>query len=191
MSQKIGTAVVALWIGAVGGLAGQTPVAVPSGSTGGFNSRFIPPEILSRMMERPSELPASVTVVAPRDSAWKALSEVLKGFDIAVSYSDPAAGEIGTIKSKIMRRLGKEPLSSYLRCGEGLTGPNADSYVVYLSLAGFVKPAADGQTTIATLLTAQAIDLPNGRNDVMDCTTTGRLESKIGKAVQIRLALQQ
>ncbi len=190
MSQKIGTAVAALWIGAVGGLMGQTPVAIPSGS-GSFSSRFIPPEILSRMMERPSELPSSVMVAAPRDSAWKALSEVLKSLDIPTSYSDAAAGEIGTVKAKIMRRLGKEPLSSYLRCGEGLTGPNADSYVVYLSLAGFVKPAADGQTAIATLLTAQAIDLPNGRNDVMDCTTTGRLEAKIGKAVQIRLALQK
>ena len=63
------------------------------------------------------------------------MTEVFKAFDIPVSYSDQTAGELGTVKAKVMRRLGKEPLSNYLRCGEGLTGPNADSYVVYLSVA--------------------------------------------------------
>jgi len=93
------------------------------------------------------------------------------------------------VQTKTMRRLGKEALSVYLRCGEGLTGPNADSYVVYLSVAGFVKPAADNQLTVAVLVTAHAIDLPNGRNEVMYCHTTGRLEDRVGKAVQKRLGI--
>ena len=187
MGHRIGSALVGLVVGVSGALGAQNPTALPSGSTGAINSRFIPPDILTRMMERPSELPSSVLVTAARDDAWIALTEVFKAFDIPVSYSDETAGELGTVKAKVMRRLGKEPLSNYLRCGEGLTGPNADSYVVYLSVAGFVKPAANGQVTVATLVTAHAIDLPNGRNDVMYCTTAGRLEDKIAKAVQKRL----
>lgn len=187
MQHRIGTALVALLVGASEVSAAQNPTAIPSGSTGNISSRFIPPEILTRMMERPAELPSSVVVTATRDEAWTALTEVFKALEIPVSYSDQPAGELGTVKAKVMRRLGKEALSSYLRCGEGLTGPNADSYVVYLSVAGFVKPATDGQVAVATLVTAHAIDLPNGRNDVMWCTTSGRLEEKIGKAVQKRL----
>lgn len=187
MGHRIGSALVGLLVLVSGGLRAQNPTAVPSGSTGAINSRFIPPDILTRMMERPSELPLSVVVTSTRDAAWVALTEAFKAFDIPLSYDDQAAGELGTVKAKVMRRLGKEPLSNYLRCGEGLTGPNADSYVVYLSVAGFVKPAANGQITVATLVTAHAIDLPNGRNDVMYCTTSGRLEDKIAKAVQKRL----
>ena len=189
MTRTTGAVLVALLVGGRGGLLGQNPPSVPT-STGAFSSRFIPPEILSRMMERPNELPASVLVAAPRDSAWVALSAAFKKLDIPLSYTDSVAGQLGVVKAKFMRRLGKEPLSTYLRCGEGLTGPNADSYVVYLSVAGFVKPAPDGQIAVATLVTAHAIDLPNGRNDVMYCTTTGQLEAKIAKAVQIRLVLK-
>ena len=183
MNHRIGAVLVTLLVGVNGGLVAQNP----SGSTGAFSSRFIPPEIFTRMMERPSELPSSIMVAASRADVWLALEEAFKSLDIAVSYSDQAAGELGTVKAKVMRRLGKQPLSNYLRCGEGLTGPNADSYVVYLSVAGFVKPAANDQIAVATLVTAHAIDLPNGRNDVMYCTTTGRLEDKIGQAVQKRL----
>ena len=187
MNHRIGAALVTLLVGVPGGLVAQNPTTIPSGSTGAFSSRFIPPEIFTRMMERPSELPSSIMVAASRADVWLALEEAFKSLDIAVSYSDQAAGELGTVKAKVMRRLGKQPLSNYLRCGEGLTGPNADSYVVYLSVAGFVKPAANDQIAVATLVTAHAIDLPNGRNDVMYCTTTGRLEDKIGQAVQKRL----
>ncbi|MSR02290.1 MAG: hypothetical protein EXR94_06070 [Gemmatimonadetes bacterium] len=190
MNHRIGSALATLVVGVSGGVMAQNPTTVPSGSTGAISSRFIPPELMSRMMERPSELPSSVTVAAGRDAAWLALTEVFKSFDIPMSYSDQAAGEVGTIKAKMMRRLGKQPLSQYLRCGEGLTGPNADSYVVYFSIAGFVKAAANNEVTVATLVTAHAIDLPNGRNDVMFCTTSGRLEEKIAKAVQLRLAVK-
>ncbi len=190
MNLRAGSALAALLLGVSVAAPAQNPTAVASGSTGAISSRFIPPELLSRMMERPAELPSSVTVAGGRDAAWLALTEVFKSFDIPVSYSDQAAGEVGTIKAKMMRRLGKQPLSQYLRCGEGLVGPNADSYVVYFSIAGFVKPAPRDEVTVATLVTAHAIDLPNGRNDVMYCTTTGRLEEKIAKAVQLRLLVK-
>ncbi len=181
MNHRIGWAIAVLLAGVSRGAMSQNP---------GVSSKFIPPELMARMMERPAELPSSVTVAGGRDAAWQALTEVFKSFEIPVSYSDPAAGEVGAIKAKIMRRLGKQPLSQYLRCGEGLTGPNADSYVVYFSIAGFVKAAPNNEVTVATLVTAHAIDLPNGRNDVMDCTTSGRLEEKIAKAVQLRLAVK-
>lgn len=190
MSYRIGPVLVALLVGGGGRLTAQNPTSIPTGSTGAISSRFIPAEILSRMMERPSELPSSILIAAPRDSAWVALAEAFKALDVPVSYSDQTAGELGAVKAKTMRRLGREPLSNYLRCGEGLTGPNADSYVVYFSVAGFVKPAANGQTAVATLVTAHAIDLPNGRSEIMFCTTTGRLEEKVAKAVQKRLGAQ-
>jgi len=165
----------------------QQPSAPPSGQYGGLSSRFIPTDIWTRMLERPEDAPSSFTVTASRDSAWVALQDAFKQLDVPLDFSDKVAGEMGTVRAKLYRRLGKAPVSDFLRCGEGISGPNADSYVVYLSVVGFVRPAQDGGTTVVALITGQAVDLPNGRNDVVPCTTTGKLEDKVAKSVIKRL----
>jgi hypothetical protein len=95
---------------------------------------------------------------------------------------------MGTTQTKLYRRMGKVPLSNYFRCGEGTTGPNADSYAVYLSLLAVVQPEKDGQVGVHTLIAAQAVDLAGGRNDAIDCTSTGRLELRVADDVKARLA---
>lgn len=162
-----------------------------SGVFGGFAPRFVPLEVWTRMLTRPESAPGAFVVAAPADSVWVALGEVLKRFDVPVGYADRAAGETGVIKVKLYRRMGKEPLSNYLRCGEGLTGPNADTYVMYLSAVGMIKAGADGKTTVLTLISGDAIDVPNGRNDVVPCTSSGQFEAKVAKAVRKRLGVPE
>ncbi len=165
--------------------------AAVSGVAGGFNSRFIPMEIFSRMMERPEDnRDLTFKIAAPIDSVWVALTDVMKQFDIPVGYADRAAGEIGTVKAKMYKRLGKTALSDFLRCGEGSSGPNADMYVVYVSVATFVKAGTDGQTTVAAFMGGDAVDLPNGRNDVVPCTSSGQFESKFAAALKKRMLNQ-
>ena len=96
---------------------------------------------------------------------------------------------MGISQAKVYRYLGKQRLSSYLRCGEGVTGPNADAYVVYLSFLGFLRRDADRKVTLFSLLTAQAVDLAGGRSDAVDCTSTGRLEQRVADQVRARLVL--
>jgi hypothetical protein len=139
------------------------------------------------MLERPEDAPSSVTLAAPRDTVWAAVEAVFKQLAVPITFSDPKAGELGTVNSKQYRRLGKQVLSSFLRCGEGMTGPNAETYVVFISVIGFLRPAPDSATMLVTLVTGHAIDLPNGRNEMVHCTTTGRLEDRIAKAVAKRV----
>lgn len=163
-------------------LAGQNPSSIPS-TSGGWVSRFVSADVLLRMRERlehvePLETPA------PLDSVWSALRPALEGLGVKVAFADPASRQMGTAQVKIFRRLGKESLSSYLRCGDGIAGPNADTYAVYLSLVSFLAPGSTpGSTRLYTLIAAQAEDVANGRNDLIPCTSTGMLERRIGRAV--------
>jgi hypothetical protein len=79
----------------------------------------------------------------------------------------------------VVRRLGERPVSTYLACGSGLTGPNADSWHVYYNLGLVVGPAANRGSTLSMTFTAEAIDIPNGRNERVACTTTGQFELEI------------
>jgi len=162
----------------------QDPSRIPS-SSGGWASRFVSADVLLRMRERLTQI-EPIEVAAPIDSVWAALGPALKSVGVDVEASDPATRQMGTSGTKkVFRRLGKAPLSSYLRCGDGITGPNADTYAVYLSLVSFVQPGeAAGTTRLYTLVAAQAEDVAGGRNDLIACTSAGTLERKIGQAVE-------
>ena len=166
-----------------GGARGQSPGT----GAGGIVSRFIPRDILIRMQERPDDLDAAITIPGPLEGTWTALAATLEELGVPVAFADQQAGEIGTPQAKLFRRMGKERLSTYLRCGSGLTGPNADSYAVYLSLVVFVRPLAEGEVALQPFLAAQAVDVAGGRNDPIQCTTTGKLERRIGNGVKLKV----
>ncbi|MBL8987539.1 MAG: hypothetical protein JNJ80_14805, partial [Gemmatimonadetes bacterium] len=56
---------------------------------------------------------------------------------------------------------------------------------------GMIKAGSDGTTTVLTLISGDAVDVPNGRNEVVPCTTSGQFEEKVAKAVRKRLGVDQ
>lgn len=181
----------ALLLGAPALGTAQTNTPAVSGVAGAFNSRFIPTDLFTRMVERPEgSRDASFRIEAPVDSVWVAMTDVMKQLDVPVSYADRAAGEMGTVKAKSYKRLGKYALSDLLRCGEGASGPNADMYVVYVSVAAFVKAGPGKETSVAAFIGGDAVDLPNGRNDVVPCSTSGQFEGKFAALLKKRMLNQ-
>ena len=170
-------------------------VAIPAaaqgqaGVFGGRASRFIPSSLWERMLERPKDAPEPLTVTVSRDSAWTAVESVLKSFDLPITFSDPASGQMGSVKSKLYKRMGKQAISEFLRCGEGTAGANADMYVVYVTAVAIVTDGGNGNQTIGVLLTGQAVDLPNGRSDPVDCTSSGRFENRFTKELVKRFGV--
>ena len=141
------------------------------------------------MRERLEHSEESATVTAPVDTVWGALKASLDALGVPISFSDRSSWQMGSVRAKLYHYLGKQSVSTYLRCGEGMTGPNADTYAVYLSYVAFLQPASDGKVTLLSLVTAQAVDLANGRGDPVDCTSNGRLEQRIAQQVQARVLL--
>jgi len=88
--------------------------------------------------------------------------------------------------------VGGKQISSYLSCGEGMTGANADSYRVYMTIWSTVAPTeTPEQVTMKTVLLAGAVNVSEGSRQPMPCETTGRLEVRIQQLVLHRLALGQ
>ncbi len=85
--------------------------------------------------------------------------------------------------------LGGKQMSTYLSCGDGMTGPNADSYRVYMSIWSTVGTAEGDKATLRTAFLAGAVNLTEGSRQPMPCESTGRMEVRIHQMVLHRLAL--
>ena len=117
-------------------------------------------------------------VAGPPDSVYGVLKAIFADRKLAMMQEDQAGREISIKRLRLTRRLGKQPVSLYLTCGEGLEGPNADLWHVFLSLGARVTPATTG-ARLQLLLSAEAVDVPGGRSERVACATTGRLEFEV------------
>jgi hypothetical protein len=111
------------------------------------------------------------------DSAWARLPRAFTA--VGLEGATPIAGErslsVGPVK--VTRRLGGQRLSTYLNCGQSLSGPNADSHSVMLTVLSKVVPAGEA-TRLETLVQANATPLVSG-GAMVSCNTTGALENRI------------
>jgi hypothetical protein len=69
-----------------------------------------------------------------------------------------------------------------------MTGPNADSWYVFLTVRALVTPAKAPDSQVQLQLIADAVDVPGGRNDRVVCATKGSLEAEIMKRLQAQPA---
>ena len=129
---------------------------------------------------------AKVPVPASPSRVFEALAAVYRELDIPVATNDPATGRVGNVDFWKARKLGGQPISSYLNCGDSITGAAADNYRVYLSLLSAV--ARDGAgSVLETAFTATARNMEGTTADRVACGTTGRLEERIYKEVVAKL----
>jgi hypothetical protein len=128
------------------------------------------------------------TIAAPPATVLPAVKTVYGALSIPITLDDAATGRIGNANFWKARRLDGDPLSRFVSCGEGLTGPRADSYRVYLSLVTTARPGPDGDSVLSTELIASASDVAAGNPDRIPCGTTGVLESRIAERVKANLS---
>lgn len=128
--------------------------------------------------------------VAP-SRVFDALKPVFEELGIPVSLNEPSTGRFGNPDFSKTRKLGTEPISSYMNCGETIMGPAADHYKVYMSLVSMVRPDGHGETNLETAFTAQARNMEGTTSDRVACGTTGRLEDLIKQRLLARLGSDQ
>lgn len=110
-------------------------------------------------------------------------------FKIELRMRDSLAGVVGNLEVVKMRRLGRSPMSRYVSCGSGMTGPNADSYRIYLAIAAFVDSIGPGKSMLGVSLAAAAQDLQGSSKAPLMCGSTGALESHIRRIVAARFGV--
>jgi hypothetical protein len=123
------------------------------------------------------------TVPVSMDLAWARLPGAFAtvGLPAGVATESERVLTVGPIE--VSRRLGGARLSTYLSCGESLTGPNADSHSVNLTIASQLHDAGSGATRVETRVQATATPRASGGGPVA-CSSTGKLENRLAAEIQ-------
>jgi hypothetical protein len=123
---------------------------------------------------------------ATPDKVWATLPAALA--DLGLS-GGPQTGQTRTYLASvasIRRQLNKVPLSRYLECGTTPSGASgADTHLIRLQVTSIVEPDAQG-ARVRTQVLARATSI-EGSAGMIDCSTTGVLEARLGELLEARL----
>jgi hypothetical protein len=136
-----------------------------------------------------SDAPATstATLEAPPTRVWLALEATYKSLGIDLTTEDVPSHTMGNREFWKMHQLGSVRLSRLVDCGNGQTGPKADSYRVYFSVLSFVTGQPDGKTKVETQVVPGAQDVSGGSADRIPCGSTGELERLINEGARQNL----
>ncbi len=127
---------------------------------------------------------------APETKMWTALGAAYAALGFTVDVNDRPNHRMGVSTFYISGgRLNGQPVSYFANCGNGMTGPIADSRRVYFSLVTTVTAVDATHTTLLTDVSPTAVDVAGGSNDRISCGSTGALEAMLYDAVTHQLGL--
>ncbi len=132
----------------------------------------------------PSRGVVTEVVEATPEAAWEALPKAYADLGIPVREVSEASRTLGNSRFTLSRRLGETPLSRYLECGSGLTGPFADRYRIELLIRTSIVPVDGGGVRVETYVEASGRNPEGSSNTIVACATTQRLEREIAGRVR-------
>jgi hypothetical protein len=138
------------------------------------------------LMSEPARAEATV-VDAPPLAVWAAVKKVYMDLEIPVTVDNPNGHQLGNTNCNKTRMLGGERMQSLVNCGNGMTGPNAASFRINMSLLTDVNPDGKGGSKVQTTLIAKGQDVTGGSADQIPCGSSGRLELMLLNKVKAAL----
>jgi hypothetical protein len=123
--------------------------------------------------------------------AGKVYSAVLAAFNelkISADVRDSAAGWVETNVFHRRGDLGGKQISTYLECGDGITGPYADTYRVYMIVLTTIVAKGADRSALRSVLLGGAVNVAEGARQPMACESSGRWEIRLHKLVLAKAA---
>jgi len=125
-----------------------------------------------------------VLVPGSTNEVYHATSEAYKALKISIDMVDSLGGQIGSTGFNQTGSFAGNRMSAWVRCGEGMTGPNADTWRVSMAILSGVERVNKDTTRVRTVVVASARNMTGGASPPIMCATSGRLEEKINLQVQ-------
>jgi hypothetical protein len=138
------------------------------------------------LLSEPARAEATV-IAAPPAAVWVAVKKVYQDLDIPLTVDNLPGHQLGNANFYKSRQLGGERMQMLVNCGNGMTGPNAASFRITMSLLTDVNPDGKGGTRLQTTLIAKGQDVTGGSTDQIPCGPTGRLELMLLNRVKAEL----
>ncbi len=129
---------------------------------------------------------SAATFSAPAPQVYDALKAVYKDLGVKLESVNDAMYEAGNIEFWKARTFAGKRISTFLNCGNNMTGPNADSYRVYMSLIGRVSPVGDG-SSLVLVFQANARNVMEGSREPVACGSNGKFELRFLNLVKEKL----
>jgi hypothetical protein len=141
---------------------------------------------MADMSIRREDYVPSTTLEVPRETVWELLPGVYEEIGLPVPGVDRSTWTVGVIDHRTSRRIGSMRMSTLISCGSDLTGQNADTHRIRMTVRTWLEET-DGGTNARTRVEATASST-EGRASVVPCTSTGELENRIAVTLGVHLA---
>src|SRR5207247_1256165 len=109
---------------------------------------------------------------------YQAALRAFADLDIPTGRTDGKAGIIGSERFERVHSLAGSPMSRSFTCGEGPTGPYADSFRLEIAVVAWVSKASGG-TTVGLATIASGRDISGVGRNPKECVSTGAIETKM------------
>ena len=123
-------------------------------------------------------------VNAPTGKTFAAAAQVFKTLGFKATVRDSVGGLIGNEEFSRTRTLVGSQMSTWLNCGSGMTGPNADNYRITIALMIIIDPAANNTTRMRVGMVGSGANIVGNSTEPVACGTTGRLEERIAQLIK-------
>ena len=115
-----------------------------------------------------------------------ATRQVFFELGIPAPIADSAKGYLINPRFIKMRSLARRPMSAYLHCGDGMTGPNADTFRVTMAVAAYMDSTGPSSSRLRVTVLAGAESVEGVAKSAVACGSSGVLEDRILQAVKFR-----
>lgn len=119
---------------------------------------------------------------------WAAVKQTYLDYGIPVTIENPTAKQIGNPDFYRTRQFMGRPMTELLSCGSSMTGPNAATFRIFMSLLTQVAGDGAGKTTVGVTFVASARDMSGGSSgDRLPCGNTGLVDQRFLAQVEKNL----
>jgi hypothetical protein len=145
---------------------------------------FVGPNVVQTVR---TEAPRSVSRGIPRPprDVWIVVKQVYADYQVPLTVDDAVAMTLGNQDFYRSQRFAGRRMPELVNCGSGMTGPNAATYRIYMSLLTNIVDDGRGGSTLHSTLQASARDMAGpSASDRIPCASSGELE----RTLQARVA---
>ncbi len=136
---------------------------------------FTGPNVQTVLAEQPRSFMR--TLGAPPTAVWTAVKQVYADYGVPLTVENTLGHQLGNSDFYRTRTFAGSPMAKLVSCGSGITGPNAASYRIYMSLLTVVDGLGKDSTKVSVTFTTSARDMAGGTSaDRLPCGSTGELE---------------
>ena len=128
----------------------------------------------------------SAVLDAPRAKVWELLPAVYQELGLPEPGADRSTWTVAVVDHRTSRRIGNMRMSTLISCGSDLTGQNADTHRIRMTVRTWLE--AEGEGTIARTRVEATASSTEGRASVISCTSRGELENRIAVTLGVHLA---